>query len=71
MESRDIQVGKTYRFKGYGSRELKSRTVVSYDPDWPMPGGRVISHTGKTRSGYSSQADCMAGNYFAAHVLED
>jgi hypothetical protein len=65
----DIKVGETYRFTGYGGIELKPRYVVFYDPeDIALPGGRIKSHTGLTRSGNGSVAEIMAVEYFCAHA---
>ena len=63
-----IEVGKTYRFLGYGGRELKPRTVTAYDSHIRLSGGRVSSHTGITQCGRQSQRECMAGTYFAEHA---
>jgi hypothetical protein len=67
---RDIQVGKTYRFKDPVRVRMggRPRTVVSYDPTMPYGGLVVCQYTGK--SGKLTSDKCC-GDWFLANMTLD
>lgn len=60
----EIAPGRTYRFFGFGGRELKERTVMTYDPHGRYLGGTVRARVGGT------YIDTYAGDYFARHAAQ-
>lgn len=70
MKPQDIAIGETYRMRGtFG--EVKSRTVVAYDPHGALNGGTVRASTGPTKSGRPSQVETLAGDYFVKHIIHE